>query len=41
MTFDDGILDICTAQNLAEPGERPLVGLVEKESFFIVLTISA
>ena len=32
MTFDDGILDVCTAKNLAEPGERPIVCLVEKES---------
>lgn len=34
MTFDDGVLDICAVKNLAEPGERPVVGLVEKESFF-------
>ena len=34
MTFDDGILDVCPAKNLAELGERPVVGLVEKESFF-------
>ncbi len=32
MTFDDGILNIYGIQNLAQPGDKPRVGLVLKSS---------
>lgn len=34
MTFDDGILQICETENISDPGERPVIGLVEKERFY-------
>ena len=33
-TFDDGILTIYSVENIAEPGDMPVTGLVEKASFY-------
>ena len=34
MTFDDGMLIIYSAHNLADPGEMPITGLIEKSRHF-------
>ena len=34
MTFDDGILIICTTENAVEEGMKPVPVLVEKEKFY-------
>ncbi|WP_313584203.1 hypothetical protein [Lacrimispora sp.] len=34
MTFDDGILTIYSVENLAEPGGKPVYGLVEKSKHY-------
>lgn len=34
MTFDDGIIILCSVENIAEPGDRPVTGLSEKERFY-------
>ncbi len=34
MTFDDGIIKIYTVGNIAEPGAKPVKGLVFSESFY-------
>lgn len=40
MTFDDGILIIYGAHNLADPGEMPITGLIEKAGISTAMTIS-
>lgn len=32
-TFDDGILTIYTTENIAEPGMKPVIGLVKKDRY--------
>lgn len=34
MTFDDGILTVYGIINTAQPGEKPVYGLEEKESYY-------
>lgn len=34
MTFDDGILTVYKTKNVAAPGEKPVVGLVEKSKHY-------
>lgn len=34
MTFDDGILTIYSVENMAEPGKKPVYGLVEKSKHY-------
>lgn len=34
MTFDDGILTIYETKNMAEPGEKPVIGLIEKGRYY-------
>lgn len=34
MTFDDGILTIYKTDNIAKPGDKPVIGLVEKDSYY-------
>lgn len=34
MTFDDGILAIYSVENIAQPGKKPVYGLVEKSKHY-------
>lgn len=34
MTFDDGILTICTTKDVSKPGMKPEIRLAEKERFY-------
>lgn len=34
MTFDDGILNIYSIQNISEIGDKPKIGLIKKSSYF-------
>lgn len=34
MTFDDGILTICEEQNIASPGQKPVMERVEKARYY-------
>lgn len=34
MTYDDGILSICRVTNSAEPGNKPVIRLEEKEKYY-------
>lgn len=34
MTFDDGILTIYKTENIAEPGAKPVIGLVQKDQYY-------
>lgn len=34
MTYDDGILSICRVTNSAEPGNKPVMHLEEKEKYY-------
>lgn len=34
MTYDDGILSICRVTNSAEPGNKPMIRLEEKEKYY-------
>ncbi len=34
MTFDDGILTVYRVENLSKPGQKPTIGLEEKEKFY-------
>lgn len=33
-TFDDGVLTIYSAENVASPGMKPVINLVEKEQYY-------
>lgn len=38
MTFDDGIMRVYEITNIAEPGNKPVEGLVFREAFFFGYT---
>ena len=34
MTFDDGILTVYSVENVADPGDKPIKGLSEKDRYY-------